>query len=55
MELRGKRIGFALTGSFCTFSKVMTELEKLRDRGADIYPVMSETVWSTSTRFGTSD
>ena len=55
MELRGKRIGFALTGSFCTFSKVMNELEKLRDMGADIYPVMSETVWSTSTRFGTAD
>lgn len=55
MDLRGKRIGFALTGSFCTFSKVMTELEALSGSGADIYPIMSEMVWNTSTRFGTAD
>lgn len=55
MDLQGKRIGFALTGSFCTFSKVMTELENLKKEGADLFPIMSETVWSTSTRFGTSE
>lgn len=55
MDLRGKRIGFALTGSFCTLSRVMTELEALKSSGADIYPIMSEMVWSTSTRFGTAD
>ncbi len=54
MELVGKRIGFALTGSFCTFSKVMTELEKLIELGADVYPIMSEVAWSTDTRFGTA-
>ena len=52
MELVGKRIGFALTGSFCTFSKVMKELENLTVLGADVYPIMSETVWNTDTRFG---
>ena len=52
MELIGKRIGFALTGSFCTFSKVMKELEKLTELGADVYPIMSETAWTTDTRFG---
>ena len=52
MELKGKRIGFALTGSFCTFSKVMEEIENLADLGADLCPIMSETVWSTDTRFG---
>ena len=55
MDLQGKRIGFALTGSFCTCSKVMRELENLKKEGADIFPIMSETVWSTSTRFGTSE
>jgi len=55
MDFEGKRIGFALTGSFCTFSKVMTELENLKNEGADIFPIMSETVWSTSTRFGTNE
>ena len=52
MELKGKRIGFALTGSFCTFSKAFTELENLVNTGADVYPIMSETVWNTDTRFG---
>ena len=52
MELRGKRIGFALTGSFCTLSKAMAELENLVSQGADVCPIMSETVWSTDTRFG---
>ncbi len=55
MDLQGKRIGFALTGSFCTLSKVMKELENLKNEGADLFPIMSETVWSTSTRFGTSE
>lgn len=55
MDLQGKRIGFALTGSFCTLSKVVTELENLKKEGADLFPIMSETVWSTSTRFGTSE
>ncbi len=55
MDLQGKKIGFALTGSFCTLSKVMTELENLKNEGAEIFPIMSETVWSTSTRFGTNE
>lgn len=46
------RVGFAMTGSFCTLSKVMTELENLRNQNADLVPIMSEMVWSTDTRFG---
>ncbi len=55
MVLQGKRIGFALTGSFCTLKKVIKELENLKNEGADLFPIMSETVWSTSTRFGTNE
>ena len=29
MELKGKKIGVALTGSFCTYKKVFQELENL--------------------------
>lgn len=54
MELEGKSIGFAMTGSFCTFSAVIKELEKLADLGANIYPIMSETAANTDTRFGES-
>ena len=52
MELAGKKIGFALCGSFCTFKKVLKEIEDLSHTGAVIYPIMSETAFSTDTRFG---
>ena len=55
MEFKDKRIGFALCGSFCTFGKAVIAMEKLKSTGADIFPIMSETSYSTDTRFGTSD
>lgn len=54
MELRGKNIGFAMTGSFCTFSRVLKELENLVMTGATIYPIMSEISYNTDTRFGSA-
>ena len=55
MELEGKNIGFAMCGSFCTFSKVISELKVLSDTNAVIYPIMSESAFSTDTRFGKSE
>lgn len=52
MELNEKTIGFALTGSFCTYHKVIPEIKKLKDAGAKIIPIMSEASSSTDTRFG---
>ena len=54
MELDGKTIGFALCGSFCTFEKAIEALTALKNTGADIIPIMSETAYSTNTRFGES-
>lgn len=55
MRLMGKKIGIALTGSHCTLEKVMEEIEKLiREEGADIYPIISDSVNTTDTRFGTA-
>ncbi len=45
-------VGFALSGSFCTFAKVVPEIEKLKENGYDIVPIMSQTAYSTDTRFG---
>lgn len=42
MDIKGKKIGIALTGSFCTFEKMFTELQNLKEAGADIYPIMSD-------------
>ncbi|MBS3984493.1 MAG: dipicolinate synthase subunit B [Selenomonadales bacterium] len=50
--MKGKRIGFALTGSYCTFAAVVPEILRLREGGAEIVPIMSETAARTDTRFG---
>lgn len=52
MQLQGVKIGFAFTGSFCTFAKVVPELEKIAAEGADILPVISYAVDSFDTKFG---
>ena len=51
-KFEGLRIGYALTGSFCTFSKALAQAEKLAELGAEIIPIMSENAASVSTRFG---
>lgn len=55
MDLKGKTIGFGLTGSHCTFAEVMPEIQKLVDAGAEVVPVISHTVATTDTRFGNSN
>lgn len=55
MNLAGKKIGFGLTGSFCTLEKSLVQMEKLALLGADIYPVISGIVAVTDTRFGKAE
>lgn len=55
MGLENKCIGFAMTGSYCTFATVIEELRKLKQTGADIQPIMSENVYNTDTRFGKAE
>ncbi len=45
-------VGFALCGSFCTFSQAIKEMENLKSKGYDIVPIMSFNAYSTDTRFG---
>lgn len=55
MELKGLKIGWALSGSFCNFQYVYPEIRKLANKGADIYPIISYAVDSFDTRFGTAE
>ena len=55
MSMEDKKIGFAICGSFCTFSKVMPIAGELVQMGCKVYPVMSETAYSTDTRFGKAE
>ncbi|MBQ9851008.1 MAG: dipicolinate synthase subunit B [Clostridia bacterium] len=48
-------IGFALCGSFCTFSEVIAEMKKLSDKGYNIFPIMSFNAYQTDTRFGKAE
>lgn len=47
-------IGFAMSGSFCTFSRVFPVMEALREK-YDILPIFSEHVYTLDTRFGTAE
>lgn len=53
--LKGKKIGFGITGSHCTYAAVLPQIEKLVELGAEIVPVVSDTVQQTDTRFGKAD
>ncbi len=45
------KIGFGITGSFCTFEKVLVGLKELVDNGYDVYPVVTFNANNISTRF----
>lgn len=45
-------VGFALTGSYCTFSKVIPQIKLLKEEGYNVIPIISENAGSTDTRFG---
>ncbi|CDQ19694.1 dipicolinate synthase subunit B [Halobacillus karajensis] len=51
-KLKGKIIGFGLTGSHCTYHEVFPVMQELVDMGATVIPVLSYTVQKTDTRFG---
>lgn len=54
MNLKGKTIGFGLTGSHCTFAEVMPQIKNLVQLGANVIPIISHSVATTDTRFGKS-
>lgn len=53
MDLKGKNIGFAFTGSFCTFRKTIDEMKKIAQiEGVSIFPIMSFNSFNLDTKFG---
>lgn len=46
------KIGVALTGSFCTFDKVIPIIKQLVAHEYSVYPIMSDYAYKTDTRFG---
>jgi len=54
MNWNGITVGFALTGSHCTYDEVMPQIQRFIDAGASVIPIASHTVMNTDTRFGDS-
>jgi dipicolinate synthase subunit B len=52
VNLEGKRIGFVVTGSFCTFHKIIDELKKIVKLNGNVIPIMSENSYTMDTKFG---
>lgn len=49
------KIGFAITSSFCTFDKILINLIELKEKGYDIYPIISPNIIDSETRFGSGN
>ena len=52
MLLIGKKVGFALTASFCTFKKTIPQISRLIEEGAKVLPIMSFDSYSLDSKFG---
>lgn len=52
--MTGKNVGFAMCGSFCTFSKAIEQMKILKELGYNILPIMSFNAYTTDTRFSKS-
>ena len=48
-------IGFAMCGSFCTFSKAFEQMSALVREGYEVIPIMSQNAFTTDTRFGAAE
>ena len=52
MDVKDKKIGFVLTGSFCTFSKTIPKMKELIKLGSEVIPIMSFNSYNLDTKFG---
>ncbi|MEG1662304.1 MAG: dipicolinate synthase subunit B [Clostridiales bacterium] len=52
VDLHGLRLGFALTGSYCSLEKALVVMGRIKNLGMEIVPIISESVKNTDSRFG---
>jgi dipicolinate synthase subunit B len=55
MTISGKNVGVALTGSYCTFDTVFTQIERLVQANANVYTIFSNRSQVTDSRFGKAE
>lgn len=54
MDIKNKKIGFVLTGSFSMLSKTISKIKELVEKEAEVIPVMSYSTYNMDTKFGTA-
>lgn len=52
MKLEGKKVGFVMTGSFCTFKNTIPQMKRILEEGGEVLPVMSFNAYNLDTKFG---
>ncbi len=52
MDIKGKKIGFCLTGSFCTFKNTIKQIKEIVKLGGNVLPIMSFNSYRLDTKFG---
>lgn len=52
--LDGVKIGWVLTGSHCTMSRILPQIEGLIAAGASVTPILSPSVATVDSRYGTA-
>ena len=52
---KGKRIGLGITASHCTYEEIIPVIDSLKDAGATVVPVITHSVLTAATRFGTGE
>jgi len=51
--LQGKRVGLGITASHCTYDEIIPVINALKAAGATVVPVITYSVLTAATRFGT--
>ena len=52
MVSKNIKVGCCLTGSYCTFERMVEVIKELVEGGFEVFPMMSENAYNTDTRFG---
>lgn len=52
LKLKDKKVGFVLTGSFCTFKNTISQIKKIVQNEATVIPIMSHNAYKLDTKFG---
>ena len=53
--LQNKRIGLGITASHCTYEELLPMIDKLQSAGATVVPIITHSVLTAATRFGTGE